>query len=104
MFNKMEIYQEKVAPLVNRISQICSLYQMPFFCSVCIRDDGKKTEYVNTMSPSISNGIALADDKILQHINVANGFITIPPTNIQDISAFDDIEDDLGDDPELPLV
>ena len=79
MENKNIIFDEKIKPKIDEINQICSVYGVPYFASFCLLDSKEGTIYENYMYGSISNGIHLKDDQIRKHINVANGFYTVPP-------------------------
>ena len=79
MENKGTIFNEKIKPKMDELNQICAVYSLPYFASFCISDGKEGTTYENYMYGSISNGIHLRDDQIRKHINVANGFYTVPP-------------------------
>ena len=95
MFDKTKEYENQIEPLIRQLSAICLLQSLPMFVSVAIRDDGETTEYRNQMNGSASQGIRLADDQIVKHVNVANGFDTMPPRTASSFDAFDELEDTL---------
>ncbi len=95
-----DIYKERLAPLVNEIETECMLNHIPFFLTICTYDDEKKTVYERAAFGARSNGIRLADDQILHHLKIANGFETIPKrTRFEDLLEglfADDEESDLS--------
>ena len=96
MYDKTKEYEEYLKPLTDQIRSFCLLQRIPMFLSIAVKDDGSKTEYRNEVNGAFSNGITLSDDRIGKHINVSNGFETVPKRNSSGFEAFDDIEDGLG--------
>ena len=80
MYDRQELFKKHVQKKVEEINELCKTFGIVSFMSFCIKDNGKKTEYKNYICGSTSNGIKLADNQIRGHINVSNGFMTIPPT------------------------
>lgn len=95
MYDKKNLFDDMVRPAIEQIIQLCALHRIPCFMSFCVKDDGKTSTYANYMNSSVSNGICLTDDQIMKHINVCNGFSTIPSFEKSDFNMFDDIPNDL---------
>ena len=58
-----------------------------------VKDNGVSTDYKNYIYGSTSNGIRLSNDQIRGHVNVSNGFQTVPPgDNIDADDYMDDID------------
>lgn len=95
MFDYKNEYESQIEPLLERLTRFCAVHRIPFFCSVCIKEDGKHTEYRNSINGTVSQGIKLSDDQILKHINVANGFDTIlKRESLEHLEIFDELEDE----------
>lgn len=88
MYTREEAFEHSVQAKAEEVINLCTRLGISTFMSFALRDDGKTTTYKNYMYGSLSNGIRLTDDQIRRHVNVANGFWTIPPT-----SEVDDYED-----------
>ena len=94
MYDRQEVFKKQIQKKAEELNDICKSLGIVSFMSFCIKDDGEKTTYQNYMHGSVSNGIRLTEDQIRGHINVANGFATIPPDNGADIDDYmNDIED-----------
>lgn len=94
MFDFSNEYEIYIAPIAERLNHACAMHGIPYFCSICVKDDGEKTVYQNSMHGSVSQGIVLTDDQILKHINVANGFDTILKKTQIDFEEFDEMDDE----------
>lgn len=79
MNSKVKVFNEYVREKIEEVNALCDMYGIPFFASFCIDDNKETSVYENYMFGSTSNGIQLKDDRIRKHINVANGFYTVPP-------------------------
>ena len=56
-----------------------------------MKDCDNETEYKNYIYGSTSNGIRLNVDHIRHHVNVANGFMTVPPADNPDLDNYMDV-------------
>ena len=79
MYDRNEIYDKHIKKLANELNETCKAFGIASFMSFCVYDNGRDTEYKNFVNGSTSNGFILTDDRIRKHINVANGFETVPP-------------------------
>lgn len=77
-FDKTKVYEEQISELVERLRIVCNREQMPMFLTVCVANDKNETSYKNEMVGTKSSGLMLTDDKIIRHVNVLNGFHTVP--------------------------
>ena len=93
MDSKVDIFNEHIKEKAEELKDACVVFGVPFFLSICIDDSDKKTTYKNYMNGSVSNGIKLHDDQIKKHINVANGFYTVPPQTGE--KTMDDMVDEM---------
>lgn len=74
---------------------MCKQLGVVSFMSFAVKDCGNETEYKNYIYGSTSNGIRLNVDHIRHHVNVANGFMTVPPADNPDLDNYmDDIDDE----------
>lgn len=74
VFDKTEVYNNQIMPLVVQIKQICQRERMPFFISTCIKNSDEGSEYKSDMTGSASNKIQLKQDHIVDYVKVLNGF------------------------------
>lgn len=92
MYDRQEIFKKYIQKKAEELNELCKTMNIPSFMSFVVKDDGKNTNYKNYIYGSTSNGIYLSDDQIRGHINVANGFQTMPPGDNTDM---DDYMDDI---------
>ena len=67
------------------MKDICALNDIPFFFTACVANNDEKSAYRSEGISPESLGFSIADNHFANHINVANGFDTIPkekPYNI----------------------
>lgn len=92
MYDRQEVYDKHIKKKANELNELCKSLGIASFMSFCTYGSEKSTEYHNFINGSSSNGIYLSDDQITKHVNVANGFLTVPPDGRND---FDN--EDAGD-------
>lgn len=95
VYLKKDFYEEKIKNKVKDIEEICKVEKIPYFMTFAISNDNNKTEYATSTS-GIDINAPLSDDKIVRHINVMNGFSTIPGTSSSNV--YEEDLDDLTDD------
>ncbi len=78
MIDRRKEFEEKIAPRLDELEMLCGIYKIPFFATCCYEDSEEGTSYMRYMASPMSMGIKLHDDQIRHHINVSNGFDTIP--------------------------
>lgn len=79
MYDRTEIYRRHIEQVALELDEVCKAHGVAYFMSFCVLDDGMNTEYKNFVNGSVSNGFRFTDDRLRRHINVANGFETVPP-------------------------
>ena len=92
-FNKKNYYNEKILPKINELKLLCNNERIPFIIAVPVNSTEKKTEYEYEFIGTNPNEIYLRDDKIVDFINVVNGFDVVPPKKIVDIDYDIDMDD-----------
>lgn len=95
VFNKEKIYKEEIHPLIVDLLQACNRHEMPLFLAVCDKNDVKGTDYKLEMISPTSNNIILTDDKVVDWVNVYNGFTTVYKRTDTEIDTDYSICDDL---------
>lgn len=80
-FDKTDIYMEQIEQQMASLRAICNRNKIPMFCTVCIKNDNKRSEYKTVMVSAVSDDIVLKQDKIVDCVNVINGFTTVPFNN-----------------------
>lgn len=83
-YNKNKIYKEKIKEQVDNLILTCRTEGVPCFISVAVSNKDMETEYISESITPNSLGINLHDDRISDHINVLNGFKTVPFTELYD--------------------
>ena len=94
MYDKQEVFKKHIQKKADELTDLCKSLGIVSFMSFAVKDDGKTTDYKNYIYGSASNRIMLADDQIRGHVNVANGFQTVPPGDDTDS---DEYMSDLND-------
>lgn len=89
MYDRKDAFEKSVEGRAEELIDVCGKLGISSFMTFCVGDDGKKTSYKNYMYGSASNGIHLTDDQITRHVNVANGFYTVPPFGDPDLDSYD---------------
>lgn len=89
MYDRTEVFNLYIKEKAEEINNLCKSLGIISFMSFCTKGSETETEYKNYVCGSMSNGIRLKDDQIRHHINVANGFVTIPPGNNSDDFDYD---------------
>lgn len=86
IFNKEAVYNEEVAPLVEKIRSLCTIKGIPFFFGACVKNEDNASEYRYNGNFCGSSGFILYDDRITKCLNVVNGFDTVPRREKIDLS------------------
>ena len=84
-FNKKNYYNDKIKAKLDELKVLCNNEKLPFFFAVAVNSTEKKTEYEYEFIGTNPNEIYLKDDKIVDFVNVVNGFDVVPPKKIIDI-------------------
>ncbi len=74
IYNKEDIYNEKIKPLVKEVMRLSSIHNIPSFITFAVANDGELTTYISDMHSAVTNDICLKDDNIVKMANVLNGF------------------------------
>lgn len=78
IYDKESVYNETIAPLVEKLTHACIVNRIPFFASFCVKNDKKSSEYVSSGVSPETLGIKIADNFFDRMLMVVNGFVTIP--------------------------
>lgn len=79
-FNKNHEYKAFVADKVMELKQICHMYKIPMFITVCTKNTEEETCYEKDMISAATCGYKLTDNQIAKHVNVTLGFDTVQST------------------------
>lgn len=96
IYNKEEIYKQKIVPLIDQMKKIAALNDLPFFVCVASANTDKHTTYRYDGVLTGYLGFNLADDQFKKHLCVANGF------DVKSLNAsvdFDKVTDFLAENP-----
>lgn len=97
-YNKNKEYHEEIEPLVNELTLKCRIANMPCFISVAVENTKENTSYINDAVTPHSVNVKLTNDKIADHMNVLNGFRTVPS-----VSTYSKVATKLHDTEEKPM-
>ena len=86
IFDKKDIYEKELAPLVAEVLKICTREKIPFHIATAVKNDNEDTEYINDGYTTGANNISLADDKIRYHLMIDGGCIAIPKPEEDEIN------------------
>ena len=84
-FDKKEIYEDFVEEKILELVRLCNQHKLPFFMTVAVANDDNHTEYKSNMYASATNDIMLSEDHFPKHVNVLNGFETVPKRKLSEI-------------------
>ena len=80
-FNKQKIFDEKCAPLLKQLRNMCALEEIPFYCTACVANSEKGSVYVCDGLLTGASDMQLKDDRMKKHLLVGLGFDVIPKRN-----------------------
>ena len=72
-YNKKDVYDEHIAPIIRKLKDVCNIERMPMFVSVAIENKPDATNYANEVVLA-STGTALADNRIANILLSMNKF------------------------------
>ena len=74
LYNRQADWNTHCAPVLQKLVDLCSIYEIPLFATACIRNSCYGSEYVaDIVSPDIRD-IILKDDHIPRHLAVLRGY------------------------------
>ena len=84
-FNKESDYDIYIAEHVKEVVSLCYKHKIPmFFTAAVVNSNDSDTEYVSEYISAKKVNINLSEDKLSGHINVANGFETVLPKELDE--------------------
>ena len=84
-YDKRELFDQEVKPLLSKIESVCKSSGIPFFFSAATESSDTGTTYENYACSALPMGIFLLNDHFVEHIKVSAGFKTTIPDSIPDI-------------------
>ena len=76
--NNTKKYNDKIRPLIADITTKCTIYNIPFFFTAVLKNEGEQTEYIMEGVAKGTHDINLADDRMVLHEAVGNGKKPVP--------------------------
>ena len=74
LYNRQADWNTHCAPVLQKLVDLCSIYEIPLFATACIHNSCDGSEYVADMvSPDVRD-IILKDDHIPRHLAVLRGY------------------------------
>ena len=77
-YDKNDIYEKEIAPLVKEVLLLCDQNQIPAFITLAVSDDGKETTWHSEMISSMNADRELSNDLLPKFVNIFNGFEMVP--------------------------
>ena len=77
-FDQTTVFEEEIKKKVLDLKLLCIKHKIPFFVTFAVANDENDTLYKNDALIPKSSNIVLTNDLFPKHINVLNGFETVP--------------------------
>ena len=74
VYNKQADWDEHCAPALQKLVDLCRIFEIPLFVTACIRNSHEGSEYVADMVCPDVRGITLTEDHIPKHLAVMRGY------------------------------
>lgn len=84
-FDKSEIFNEHIAPLIEKIDALCTANQIPFYFTAAVKNSAAGTTYESRARTAVPMGVSLMNDLMVNHVKVNAGFEVVFPDIIPDI-------------------
>lgn len=85
IYDKSDIFESKILPLLDEMERICVREQIPFFCSFATANEENKTKYEHRARTAAPMGFTLTNDLLVNHVKVCAGFEVIIPESMPEI-------------------
>ena len=85
VFDKENIYNEKLQNLIMELKKVCTMEKLPMFIAVCVKNDENETVYKKDAVSANTIDLKLTKDYIPNLINATLGFDTVLPQDIPSI-------------------
>ena len=92
MYDKAEVYQEKVAPLVATLKKTCCRESIPMFFCAAIKEEDSEMVYQSEMVSYAVAGVATKDDRIAKIRNIIMGYDVVLHEKILEIELGPDLD------------
>lgn len=89
MENKEVIFREEIKEKVDEVIDLCRKKKFPIFLAVAIKDQGDTTVYEKRAVTPTQLEMTLNRDDFVKYLNVANGFKTVAPKELDIIEYVD---------------
>lgn len=84
-YDKKEIFENILKPLVDQIDELCGIHQIPYFVTIAVENAADHTLYESRARTAAPMGITLTNDLLTNHVKVSAGFDVVLPDHIPDI-------------------
>ena len=92
MYDKTDVYAEKVAPLVATLKKTCYREGIPMFFCAAMKEEDAGMIYQNEMVSCAVAGVATKEDRIAKLVNVIMGYDVVPHEPILEMDFGPDLE------------
>lgn len=87
--------------LMKDFDTFCKTNRIPYFACMAVEENGSETKYLRTGHSSYQLGVALSDEEIIKHIQIAQGahvfFAESIPEFVEDVNIRNEPKDLVGD-------
>ena len=97
IYNKTKEYNEQIKPLLEKLDMACERLSVPYFATFATENSDTETKYQNSSRTPAPLKLELADNKIIDHIKVLNGFEVVSAESIPVIDFSESVNDYLRD-------
>lgn len=79
LYDKKKEFDEFIKPKLTEIKKLCMIHDVPFFFTVCVKNDENDSLYMSDMYSGLAKGLNLTKDYFPNLAKVMVGFDTAMP-------------------------
>lgn len=84
-YDKREAFKEEIAPLIDKLDELCGALQIPFYFTAAVANNEVGTTYESRARTAVPMGVLLMNDLMVNHVKVNAGFDVVFPDVVPDI-------------------
>lgn len=84
-YDKTDVYNEKIVPLLDQLEKICTKEQIPFFFSAAVANNEETTSYEQRARTAAPMGFGITKDLLVEHVKVCAGFEVVVSETLPEI-------------------
>lgn len=83
-YNKRDIYEQEIRPLLDKVKNICIINQLPFASMCAVESEDDATAFENVFIGTGFLNLNLADDRFVNFLMLLRGAKTVFPSQIRE--------------------